>query len=201
MKVHMTIEVEDICKSYDGKLVLENFNLLIESGKSYIVTGVSGSGKTTFLRILLNLEKPDSGIIRLLGDYKYSYLCAGVVFQENRLCESFSAVKNILMVNKNITEETARHELTQLLPHDILDKAVSELSGGQKRRVAIVRACIIPADILVMDEPFTGLDAENRQNAIAYILTKKGNKPFVVTAHDNFTGLDFCKKVFLRKEK
>ena len=68
----MTIEVDHVYKSYDGKTVLSDFSLDIESGKSYLISAPSGSGKTTLLRIILGLEKPDRGSIRLLGDYKYS---------------------------------------------------------------------------------------------------------------------------------
>ena len=190
----MTIEAEHICKSFGAQELLHDFCLSIQSESCIALTGPSGCGKTTFLRILLGLEKPDSGRIQLLGDYKYAYLCAGVVFQENRLCEQFSAVDNVAMVHKKITRQTARRELQRLLPDEVLDRRVGELSGGQKRRVAIVRACAVPADLLVMDEPFTGLDAQNRRKAIDYIMEKKGSNPLLLTAHEA-DGLDFCRKV------
>ena len=194
----MTIEVIDVCKSYDGKEVLKNVNLMISSESAYVVTGPSGSGKTTFLRILLRLERPDSGQVNLLGDYKYDRVNAGVVFQEDRLCESFTAVENVAMVNKNLSGKVAREELVKLLPADELDKPVSELSGGMRRRVAIVRACIIPSDVLILDEPFNGLDAENRRKAIAYIRECAGHTPIVIASHE-LDGLEFCKTVDIKK--
>ena len=157
----MTIEAEHLFKSYDGKNVLNDFSLDISSDSSYVITGESGAGKTTFLRILLGLEKPDQGRVRLLGDYKYSRVNAGVVFQEDRLCEAFSAVDNVAMVSKKLSPRIAREELEKLLPADQLDKPVCELSGGMRRRVCIIRACIVPSDVIIMDEPFTGLDEEN----------------------------------------
>lgn len=190
----MTIEVKDICKAFDGKPVLQNFSMNIESGGSYALTAPSGSGKTTFLNILLGLEKADSGEIRLLGDYKYPYLNTGAVFQEDRLCEAFSAVENVAMVNQKLSKLVAREELEKLLPADELDKPVSELSGGMRRRVAIVRACIVPSDLLVMDEPFTGLDWEMRQRVIAYIREKQGRKPLLLTTH-SLEFLEFCKVI------
>lgn len=190
----MTIEVDHVYKSYDGKPVLTDFSLDIESGKSYLISAPSGSGKTTLLRIILGLEKPDRGSIRLLGDYKYSGLNAGVVFQEDRLCEECSAAVNTAMVSRRISTASAKQELRKLLSSDELDKPVRELSGGMRRRVCIVRACIIPSDIIILDEPFAGLDRVNRQKAIQYILDAKGTTPLVITDH-SAEGLDFCRKV------
>ena len=190
----MTIEAEHICKAYGDHPVLRDFNLSIQTDACIVVTGPSGSGKTTFMRILLGLEKPDSGKIQLLGDYKYAYLCAGVVFQENRLCEQFSAIDNVAMVHHKITKQTARRELARLLPEQLLERPVRELSGGEQRRVAIVRACAAPADILVLDEPFTGLDADAREKALAYIMERKGSNPVLFLAHE-IDHLEFCRKV------
>ncbi|WP_044957234.1 ATP-binding cassette domain-containing protein [Butyrivibrio sp. LC3010] len=192
----MTIDLENICKSYGSLNVLKDFNLEIEEDHSYVITGESGSGKTTLIRILLSLEEPDSGRVHFMGDYKYPYLNAGVVFQENRLCEDFSAVQNVVMVNSKNSVKVARQELLRLLPEDSIDKPVSQLSGGMKRRVAIVRACSIPTDMLILDEPFTGLDSENRKKAIEYIREKQGRNPLLITSHD-MEGLDFCRRISL----
>lgn len=192
----MTIEVENVSKAYDGKPVLRNFSLDISSDTSYLITGESGIGKTTLLRIILGLEKPDSGRVRLLGDYKYSRVNAGVVFQEDRLCESFSAVQNVAMVSRKLSERIAREELEKLLPGDELDKPVRELSGGMRRRVCIVRACSIPSDVLIMDEPFAGLDQDNRKKCIGYIRNMQGSTPLVLTGHSE-EGLGFCKVIAL----
>ena len=192
----MTIEVKDVSKSFDGKEVLKDFNLNIEEEHSYIITGPSGCGKTTLLRLILGLETPDKGTVKLLGDYKYPFINSGTVFQEDRLCEEYDAVTNVTMVSKKVFKETVTQELLQLLPEDAIYKPVKELSGGQRRRVAIVRACAIPSDILIMDEPFTGLDDESRKKAIAYIRDKQGSGALVITTHDT-TGLDFGRVIQL----
>ncbi|WP_026660399.1 ABC transporter ATP-binding protein [Butyrivibrio sp. AC2005] len=192
----MTIDLENICKSYGDLKVLQDFNLEIEEDHSYVLTGPSGCGKTTLVRILLSLEESDSGKVHFMGDYKYPYLNAGVVFQENRLCEAFTPVQNVVMVNRKNSAKVAREELLRLLPADCLDKPVSQLSGGMKRRVAIVRACCIPSDMLILDEPFTGLDSENRNKVIKYIREKQGRNPLLITAHDT-DGLEFCRKIEL----
>ncbi len=192
----MTIEVKDVSKSFDGRKVLDNFSLNIESEHSYIITGPSGCGKTTLLRLILGLDDPDEGKVGLLGDYKYPYINAGTVFQEDRLCEEFDAVTNCTMVSRKVFRQTAIEELEKLLPKDVLYKPVRELSGGQRRRVAIVRACLIPSDVLIMDEPFTGLDDENRAKAIEYIRDKQGSGPLVITSHDT-QGLEFGRIITL----
>lgn len=193
----MTIEFEHICKSYGENTVLNDVSASISEGSGLVITGPSGSGKTTLLRILMNLERADSGKVMILGDYKYSHLETGVVFQENRLCEGFSAVDNVAMISRKITRARARSELEEILPEECLDQPVCELSGGMKRRVAIVRAMCAPADFFIMDEPFTGLDADNRKRSIEYILRTKGANPIVITAHDT-QGLDFCRKMTLK---
>ena len=195
----MTIEVLNVCKSYGGKQVIRDFSLEISDESFYWITGPSGSGKTTLLRIILGLEKQDSGQVNLLGDYKYDRVNAGVVFQEDRLCEDFSAVENVAMVNQKLSARVAREELEKLLPADELDKPVRELSGGMRRRVAIVRACIIPSDIIMMDEPFSGLDAENRQKAISYIRQTAAKTPVVLTDHSG-EGLGFCRRIPIAAE-
>ena len=195
----MTIEIKDVSKSFNGQKVLDNFNLNIESEHSYILTGPSGCGKTTLLRLILGLEEPDGGTVKLLGDYKYPFINSGVVFQEDRLCEDYDAVTNVTMVSKKVFRQTVIEELKKLLPEDALFKPVKELSGGQRRRVAIVRACAIPSDVLIMDEPFTGLDDEARNAAIAYIRDKQGTGPLVITTHDT-KGLEFGRLIDLGRK-
>lgn len=192
----MTIEVKDISKAFDGRNVLNNFSLDIEEEHSYIITGPSGCGKTTLLRIILGLEKADNGTVKLLGDYKYPYINAGVVFQEDRLCDDFDAVTNVTMVSRRVFKETVLEDLKKLLPEEVLFKPVRDLSGGQRRRVSIVRACAIPSDILIMDEPFTGLDDDMREKAIEFIRDKQGSGPLVLTTHD-LRDLDFGRTIRL----
>lgn len=193
----MTIQVDHVSKFFDGQPVLDNFCMELSDGNSYLLTGPSGSGKTTLLRILLGLTRPDSGRVRLLGDYKYSAVHAGVVFQEDRLCEPFSAVENVAMVSKKLSPRIAREALEKLLPEDALDKSVRELSGGMRRRVAIVRALCVPSDVLLFDEPFTGLDRENRKKAIDLILAEKGSVPLLITGHSD-EDLGFCHPIDIR---
>jgi len=192
----MIIEVKDVSKAYGEKKVLDGFNLNIEDEHSYIITGGRGAGKTTLLRLVLGLEKPDSGKVGLLGDYKYPYINAGVVFQEDRLCEGFSAVTNCAMVSKKVFKQTVREELLKLLPEDKVDIPVKNLSSAERRMVCIARACCIPSDVLVMDEPFKGLNPSEKEKAISFIRDKQGSGSLVIASEDT-TRLDFGRIITL----
>ncbi len=195
----MIIEVKEVSKSYDGKKVLDNFSLHIESEHSYIITGDSGTGKTTLLRLILGLEKPDEGKVGLLGDYKYPYIVSGTVFQEDRLVESLDAVTNCTMVSKKIFRETVTEELLKLLSEEDIRKPVRDLDEGKRRLVCIARACCIPNDVLIMDEPFKGMDEQTRQKAISFVRDKQGSGPLVI-ATGYTEGLEFGRIIELKTE-
>ena len=189
----MTIQLENICKSVSGKQILKDINWQIASEDCWLLTGPSGSGNTMLLRLILGLEKPDSGSVNLLGDYKYANVNAGVVFQEDRLCEQFSAVENVAMVNERLSETVAAEELSRFLPQDRQTVPVCELNETERRLVVMIRACIIPSDILLLDEPFRGMDSDLRSRAITYIRDKAGHKGIVFVQRDE-SGLEFCRK-------
>ena len=194
----MIIELKDIIKSYEDKKVLEDFNLEIEDEHSYVVTGKKGCGKTTLFRIILGLEHAEHGTVKLLGDYKYPYINSGAVFQNDRLCEDLTALDNVVMVSKKIFRQTAAEELLKLLPEDAINVPVKKLTPLQRRMVVIARACCIPNDVLIMDEPLTGLKGEDRKKAIRFIRDKQGRGPLFMTAAENdLEGLEFARVIKL----
>ena len=192
----MTIQLQDICKTIQGREVLKDIQWEIGSDDCWLLAGSSGSGKTMLLRIILGLEKPDRGSVNLLGDYKYASVNAGVVFQEDRLCEQFSAIENVAMVNERLSETVAKEELVKFLPEERLSIPVCELNPVERRLVVMIRACIIPSDLLLLDEPFRGMDDALRSRAIAYIRDKAGHKGIVFVQQDD-SGLEFCRKFVL----
>ena len=106
------------------------------------------------------------------------------VFQEDRLCESFSPLENVTMcAGRSIKASRVRWEMGKLLPEECLDRPVSTLSGGMKRRVAVYRALLTPSDILIMDEPFTGMDEELKHSVIAYIREKRDRRILILSTH------------------
>ena len=135
----MAIELQNVSKSFGEKQVLQNFSHVFPEGELTCVMGPSGCGKTTLLSLLLGLEQPDSGrVLGMEGRRK------SAVFQEDRLCENAGAVSNLRLVNPTLTREEAEAMLRDLGLGDSLRQPVRTLSGGMKRRVAILRACAPP---------------------------------------------------------
>ena len=175
----MGIQITNLNKAYGEHQVLENFCAEIPEGKTTCVMAASGKGKTTLLRILMGLEKPDGGEITGLENKRIS-----AVFQEDRLCESFSPIENVSMcAGRSIKTPRIKWELARLLPEECLNRPVSTLSGGMKRRVAVARALLIPSHILLMDEPFTGMDDELKRNVISYIREKQDGRLLILSTH------------------
>ena len=171
------MEIKNLCKAYGDLPVLENVSFTAGVGVTAL-WGPSGVGKTTLLRILLGLEKPDSG--ELMG----TAVRWSAVFQEDRLCETFSAVDNVLMTSpSSMSRAEVRRELMELLPEEVLDRPAATLSGGQKRRVAICRALCALSELLILDEPFTGLDAGTKADVIRYLQKKSAGKLTLLSTH------------------
>lgn len=116
------------------------------------------------------------------------------VFQEDRLLSDFTAAENVAIVHPLFTENRAREELVKLLPESRLELPVMELTAEEKRLVAIVRACMFPSNILLLDEPFRGLTEEMRKKALAYILKAVGHKA-VLFAQRTDEGLEGMRQV------
>ena len=175
----MSIIITDLCKTFDDNEVLKNVNITLKDNSIYCLMGTSGIGKTTLLRILMGLEHADSGSISGI-DIK-SISC---MFQEDRLIHDLSAIDNVRIVlrGKNNRDEISNN-LLSILPDDSLHMPVSSLSGGMKRRVALARALSYPGKLIILDEPFTGLDKDTKLNVIDYILKMRNNRTLLITTH------------------
>ncbi|MCR4764023.1 MAG: ATP-binding cassette domain-containing protein [Lachnospiraceae bacterium] len=191
----MTIELEKVSKALHGKPVLQDLTLDFSTDTCYAVTGAKGSGKTTLLRILMGLDTPDSGRVRLLGDYKYSWLTCGAVFQRDALIENLSGVRNISVIRKLTSDKAAREELVKLLAPDRAELPVYKLSRAERRAVCIVRALSVPADLLAMDEPFEGMTDKERAAAFSYIMDHKGSTPLVIAGRERYAELAVFKSI------
>ena len=172
------IQLSGIKKSFHDLEILKSVDLTIEKGEVVVILGPSGSGKTTLLRIILGLEQPDHGTIQ--GQVRP----VSAVFQENRLFEDFSALSNAAVVcPKGDRQEAARH-LTALGLADSLSLPVRALSGGMKRRVSIARAVLAPGPLLVLDEPFTGLDRTTKAVVLDYLKRYTQGRTLLLVTHD-----------------
>lgn len=174
----MTV-LQNINKSFGSKQVLADFSVAFEQGSRTCIMGVSGGGKTTVLNILMGLIKPDSGSI-FNPPKKIS-----AVFQEDRLCEPYSAVKNIFAVTgKLVSEEKIIAMLGDLGLSGSEHIAVKSLSGGMRRRVALARALLAESEMVILDEPFKGLDEETRERVIDVLLRNLNGRTLIVATHD-----------------
>ena len=183
----MEVRVKNLCKAYGGQTVLQNVTFTAGAGITCVMAP-SGRGKTTLLRILLGLEQADSGSVETSGALRWA-----AVFQEDRLLEHVDALENLRFVLGAEFRETQAAELLQELGlGDVGQKKVRDFSGGMKRRLALARALLSPADALVLDEPFTGLDEENRAEAIACIRRRTAGKLVLLVTHEetDAAGLD-----------
>lgn len=169
-----TLCVWNLGKSFHDQWIFRHVDHEFLGGEPYVLDTPSGSGKTTFFRCLCGLERPEEGGVSGIDTFS-------VQFQEDRLCEDYSVVKNLEMVLGDVAQ--AREILVQLLPEEALEQPCRELSGGMKRRVSLVRAMEAGAQCVLLDEPFTGLDEENRKKAEAYIRQKAGERILMLATH------------------
>lgn len=185
-----TVSIQNLSKSYGELTVLTQLNMHFTAGKPWVLMSPSGGGKTTLLRLLLGLETPDAGTVKWdlqtptgsPASRQNPDLAA--VFQENRLCEAFTPIENVLMVTGNLfNRDQIVQELCRLLPAEAIYRPVHTLSGGMKRRVAILRALLAPCDGVLMDEPFTGLDEDTKLQVISFIKEKTVGKLLLITTH------------------
>lgn len=177
------LSFQDIDKSYDGHTVLSGVNRRLAMTGSYCLMAPSGAGKTTLLHLAAGLVRPDAGSIKVtVNGAAGAPLFVSMVFQEDRLCEAESATTNVTLACRD--EGKAVKCLEKLLPKEALQKPVSQLSGGQRRRVCIARALLADSRILLLDEPFTGLDEENRQRAAEVILAYRAGRLLLAATHD-----------------
>ena len=195
------IIIKNLWKSYDSLTVLKNVDLTLDRDQTYCLMSPSGTGKTTLFRILMGLEKADEGEIvwsassgSCFGsgsDWDVSRpLRISTVFQEDRLCPSFSPLENVMMVQKKHASEISgisRDEILtamcRLLPEECLNRPVSTLSGGMKRRTAILRALLTRSDLLLMDEPFTGLDEGTKDEVIKFLKEYRQDRFLLISTH------------------
>ena len=168
------MKIENVYKSYGDIAVLKGLSLTFAPGGRYQITGPSGCGKTTLLRLLMGLEKPDAGRVEVQGRI-------AAVFQENRLCPWLTAEENIRLVSRSAEVRACLEALG--LPLD--RRSVGEYSGGMQRRVALARALLAESEVLILDEPFTGLDEENRDKAMAAIDRFAGGRTVILVSHES----------------
>lgn len=150
------IELKNVCFSYGEREILNDFSLTVNDGECVCLKSPSGGGKTTVFRIIEGLEIPDSGEVS--APERLS-----VVFQEDRLIKGLSVKRNILLATEKEHYSYALSLAERFGLGDFLNTPIRKLSGGMKRRVAIIKALAFGGDALLLDEPFNGIDSENKK--------------------------------------
>lgn len=173
------IIITRLCKAFGEKQVLRNFSCRFAAGEISCLMAPSGWGKTTLLRLLMGLETPDSGSITGMEGLRISPL-----FQEDRLCENLSAIANLRLVNPALSREEALRALADAGLEGQAEQRVCEYSGGMKRRVALMRALCAPGDLLILDEPFKGLDSDTRQRMLGCVRARRRGRTLILVSHD-----------------
>ena len=176
----MSIELRQVNISFAGQPVLKDFSFIVPKSGLTCFVGPSGCGKTTLFRCLSGLIKPDSGVVRGL-----SGLTISLVFQENRLLPWFDAAENVALAIANDREQ-ALAALTAMELVEAADKLPNELSGGMQRRVALARAWAYHGDILLLDEPTTGLDEELATRVMARFKERWLGRPALLITHERW---------------
>ena len=196
------IDIQGITKSFGSLQVLKGIDLHIGRGEVVSIVGPSGAGKTTLLQIVGTLDKPDSGEVvidgvkvgglnkKKLADFRNRHI--GFVFQFHQLLPEFTALENIMIPafiggsSKKTAEQRARELLRFMNLEDRASHKPSELSGGEKQRVAVARALVNNPAVVLADEPSGSLDSKNKEelHRLFFDLRDKFGQTFVIVTHD-----------------
>lgn len=196
---HNLLHIQDVYKSYNESLILDNIDLSVASGEFCTVVGPSGCGKSTMLRLILGQEEPTSGAVMIDGKLAGFANCnRGIVYQKYSLFPNKTVLENVLLGkklgknkklwrrNRQEVIDEAMHFLDSVKLAEHAKKYPHELSGGMQQRVAVMQALIMKPKILLMDEPFGALDPGTRESLQLFLLElwKKNKMTIFFVTHD-----------------
>ncbi|MBW4362267.1 ABC transporter ATP-binding protein [Flavobacterium taihuense] len=197
------IELKNVCKSFGDNAVLKGINLAVEKGENLVILGRSGSGKSITIKCLVGLVHADEGEITIFGnditnlkesDLNNIRVRIGFLFQNGALYDSMTVRQNLEFTLKHHSPNATSNEVNQAILEalesvgleEAIDKMPSELSGGMRKRIGLARTVIIKPEIILYDEPTTGLDAITSREISELILyvQKKYKTTSIIITHD-----------------
>ncbi len=190
------IEIKNLSLSYDGERVIENLSLSLEKGERIVLMGPSGCGKSSLLSAVAGLLTPENGSVKTGGRISF-------VFQEPRLLPWLSALENInsVLSDSPASLPEAQKWLDAVGLGSDAAKLPGELSGGMQQRVSIARALAYGGDILLLDEPSKGMDAETKAAVWKLILSAAEGKTSILVTHDDEEAASFGGKIYRYSSK
>lgn len=207
------IEIKNLTKSYDKKCILKNINLKINDNEQISIIGKSGCGKSTLLRCIARLEKIDKGQILIdnenINDIENFYNKVGMVFQSFNLFENMTVLENLIiapvklkMYSKEEAVKLAKNYLKEINLENKINEYPKNLSGGEKQRVAIIRALMEKPKILLLDEPTSSLDPQMKKEVLELVTKLKDyNMTIIVVSHELNFVKDFSSRIIFVDNK
>jgi len=216
--IETVIDLEHLKKSFGKSEILKDINLKINRGETVVTLGKSGTGKSVALKCIVGLIKPDSGKVMVLGknipelsydELQYMRKKIGFVFQSGALYDSMSVRQNLefpLMRNTDLSNEDINKKVEEVL-NDVglsqaIDKMPSELSGGMRKRIGVARTIIMNPEVMLWDEPTTGLDPETTRD-ISHLIVRMQRKykvTSIVVTHDMICAKIVSNKIVVLKD-
>ncbi len=199
----MSLILKDIRKSYDGNVIFDNFNIEFSEGNICCILGASGCGKTSLLNIIGGILKPDYGNIEGIENKSISY-----IFQEPRLLPWKTVRDNIdFVLSREMDPSERKTKLDELLKlvdmESFADYYPSQLSGGMSQRVSLARAFALPSQIILMDEPLSGLDVSLKRNILNRFvgIWTNDRRTVIYVTHDIDEALMLGNEIFVIGER
>lgn len=206
------IRVRDLCVNYEKTIALYNVSFEIQRGDRVAVVGPNGAGKTTLFKVIAGVERASAGSVEIFGNEPEGHICIGYVPQRSQIDWNFPVNASDMVMMGRVSKigllrpprredrEHVRRALEQVGLSDLAKRRINQLSGGQQQRIFIARALAQEAELLLLDEPFMGLDAAAQQS-IFEILQRLGERgvTILVSLHDlNIASKRFAKVMLLR---